>query len=57
MPGIVPKVIKQVKSLYRTPIIAGGLIRDKEDTVNALAAGAISISTSCEAAWREMGVS
>lgn len=57
VPGIAPKVIKLVKSLYRTPIIAGGLIRDKEDTVNALSAGAISISTSCEAAWREMGVS
>ena len=36
VPGIVPKVIQQVKSLYRTPIIAGGLIRDKEDTVSAL---------------------
>ena len=55
VPGIAPKVIKLVKSLYRTPIIAGGLIRDKEDTVSALSAGAISISTSCEAAcwcWR-----
>ena len=57
VPGIVPKVIKLVKSLYRTPVIAGGLIRDKEDTMSALSAGAMSISTSCEAAWREMGVS
>ena len=52
-----PDLIELVPGIYRTPIIAGGLIRDKEDTVNALAAGAISISTSCEAAWREMGVS
>lgn len=57
VPGIVPKVIRLVNSLYRTPIIAGGLIRDKEDTMSALSAGALSISTSCEAAWREMGVS
>ena len=57
VPGLVPKVIKQVKSLYRTPIIAGGLIRDKDDTMSALSAGAVCISTSCEAAWREMGVS
>lgn len=57
VPGIVPKVIRLVKSLYRTPIIAGGLIRDKEDTMSALSAGALCISTSCEAAWKEMGVS
>ena len=57
VPGIAPKVIQLVHSLYRTPIIAGGLIRDKEDTMSALSAGALSISTSCEAAWKEMGVS
>ena len=57
VPGIAPKIIRLVNSLYHTPIIAGGLIRDKEDTMNALSAGAMSISTSCEAAWREMGVS
>ena len=57
VPGIVPKVIRLVNSLYRTPIIAGGLIRDKEDTMSALSAGALCISTSCEAAWKEMGVS
>ena len=57
VPGLMPKVIKLVNSLYRTPVIAGGLIRDKENTVGALSAGAIRISTSCEAAWREMGVS
>ena len=54
VPGLMPKIIRQVHSLHRTPLIAGGLIRDKEDTVSALSAGAISISTSCEEAWQEL---
>ena len=35
VPGLMPKIIRQVHSLHRTPLIAGGLIRDKEDTVSA----------------------
>ena len=54
VPGLMPKIIRQVHSLHRTPLIAGGLIRDKEDTMSALSAGAISISTSCEEAWQEL---
>lgn len=54
VPGLMPKIIRQVHSLHRTPLIAGGLIRDKEDTMSALSAGAIIISTSCEEAWQEL---
>ena len=54
VPGLMPKIIRQVHSLHRTPLTAGGLIRDKEDTVSALSAGAVSISTSCEEAWQEL---
>lgn len=54
VPGLMPKIIRQVHSLHRTPLIAGGLIRDKEDTMSALSSGAISISTSCEEAWQEL---
>ena len=54
VPGLMPKIIRQVHSLHRTPLIAGGLIRDKEDTMSALSAGAIRISTSCEEAWQEL---
>ena len=54
VPGLMPKIIRQVHSLHSTPLIAGGLIRDKEDTMSALSAGAISISTSCEEAWQEL---
>ena len=53
MPGLMPKVIRLVSSAYSTPVIAGGLIRDKEDIMNALSAGAQCISTTCEEAWRD----
>ena len=40
-----PKVIRRVCRLVRVPVIAGGLISDKEDVMAALSAGAISVST------------
>lgn len=51
MPGLMPKIIRLVSSSYSVPIIAGGLIREKQDIVDALSAGAQCISTTCEAAW------
>lgn len=32
-------------------VIAGGLISDKEDVINALAAGAVSVSSTQRAIW------
>ena len=54
VPGLMPKIIRQVHSLHRTPLIAGGLIHDKEDTMSALSAGASSIAPSCEEAGQEL---
>lgn len=51
LPGVMPKVIRRICRLTKIPIIAGGLIQDKEDIVNALSAGAISISTTNESVW------
>ena len=42
LPGLMPKM----------PIIAGGLISDKEDVMAALRAGAIAISSTNEKVWR-----
>ncbi len=53
MPGLMPKIIRFVSSTYSVPIIAGGLIREKQDIMNALSAGAHCISTTCEAAWKD----
>jgi glycerol uptake operon antiterminator len=52
LPGIVvPKMIKKINSISRVPIIAGGLITDKKDVVNALDAGATAISTTNRDVW------
>lgn len=51
LPGVMPKVIQKICGLTRIPIIAGGLIQDKEDVMNALSAGAVSISSTDETVW------
>ena len=48
MPGVMPKVIRQVCQTVRRPVITGGMISDKEDVIAALSAGALCVSTSCE---------
>ena len=51
LPGLMPKIIRKIqKSIYR-PLIAGGLISEKEDIMAALSAGALAISTTNEAVW------
>lgn len=51
LPGVMPKVIKNVCKMIKTPVIAGGLITDKEDIINALEAGATAISTTNPKVW------
>ncbi|MBE5986966.1 MAG: glycerol-3-phosphate responsive antiterminator [Paenibacillaceae bacterium] len=51
LPGVMPKVIKKVCKISKVPVIAGGLISDKEDVMSALGSGALSISTSDQAVW------
>ncbi|HPF86550.1 MAG TPA: glycerol-3-phosphate responsive antiterminator [Candidatus Limiplasma sp.] len=51
LPGVIPSIIRELADLTHCPIIAGGLIRDKNDTIQSLRAGAVGISTSCEALW------
>ena len=51
LPGLMPKVIKRVCRLVKVPVIAGGLIADKEDVMSALSAGAISVSTTNPNVW------
>lgn len=51
LPGVMPKIIKLVSSETRIPVIAGGLISDKEDVMNALKSGAIAISSSARNVW------
>lgn len=51
LPGLMPKILKQITSLTALPVIAGGLINDKEDVVNALSAGAMAVSTTKPDIW------
>lgn len=51
MPGIMPKVLKEIRAYTDTPIIAGGLISDKKDVLAAFDAGADAISTTKEELW------
>ena len=52
LPGAVPKVIKKIVSLTNKPVIASGLITDKEDVLQALNAGAVSVSSSNPSVWK-----
>ena len=45
------KIIKKIKNILNVPIIAGGLIDEKEDVINALKAGAEGISTTDKNLW------
>ena len=51
LPGIMGKITKFIFEETKKPIIAGGLIEDKEDVINSLKAGASGISTSNEEIW------
>lgn len=51
LPGVMPKVVKKLAESTREPIIAGGLIADKEDIIQALQAGAAGISSTAEETW------
>lgn len=51
LPGVMPKVIKRICDATYVPVIAGGLISDKEDVIAALSAGAVSISSTNQEVW------
>ncbi len=52
LPGtLVPKVVKRICAMSRVPVVAGGLIQDREDVMNMLDNGVIAISTSCPDVW------
>ena len=51
MPGVMPKVIRKICRSSRIPVIAGGLIADKEDVMGALEAGAVAVSSTNPGVW------
>lgn len=51
MPGLMPKVIREVTERTDLPIIAGGLIRTQDEVEEALTAGALAVSVGNEQLW------
>jgi len=51
LPGIIPGIIREITEDMEIPLIAGGLIRSKQDVIQALQAGAVAVSSSCANVW------
>lgn len=51
LPGLMPKMIRKVCGSVRVPVIAGGLIADKEDVMDALSAGTVAVSSTNHNVW------
>ena len=51
LPGLMPKLIRRLSHELDVPLIASGLIADKQDVIEALGAGAVAISSTCPAVW------
>ncbi|MFD0868618.1 Glycerol-3-phosphate responsive antiterminator [Chlamydia abortus] len=52
MPGLMPKVIRELTEMTELPIIAGGLIREEEEVHEALKAGALAVSVGEPDLWQ-----
>lgn len=52
LPGIAPKAVKQLCAALDKPVIAGGMITEKSEILDALNAGAIAVSVSDERLWK-----
>ena len=51
LPGIMPRITKQISSTSEIPIIVGGLIREKQEVADALKSGALGVSTTSKTIW------
>lgn len=51
LPGNMPRVLTRLSKQIRQPMIASGLLVDKQDVIAALSAGAIAVSSTSEALW------
>ena len=51
LPGCMPKIISKIVQITRLPVIASGLLQDKEDMRAALAAGAAAVSGTNYEIW------
>ena len=52
LPGIMPRIITEITEETAIPVIAGGLIKYKDEVLAAIRAGAVAVSTTCRAVWQ-----
>ncbi len=52
LPGVMPKMLKRIVRDVTIPVIAGGLVVDKEDVIAALSSGAIAVSSTLPDIWQ-----
>ena len=53
MPGIIPRIIERFTNDISVPVIAGGMVTESKQVIEALSSGAIGISTGAENLWKE----
>ena len=53
MPGIIPDVVHRFTNAVDTPVIAGGLVTERKQVIDALSSGAIGVSTGSASLWLE----
>ena len=51
LPALMPKVVKRICKMTSTPVIAGGLVSEKEDIMELLDAGVTSVSSTNTDIW------
>ncbi|MBO8163970.1 MAG: glycerol-3-phosphate responsive antiterminator [Brevibacillus sp.] len=51
MPGVMPRVIREITNMTPLPIIAGGLVGNQEEIDEALKAGALAVSVGTKELW------
>lgn len=53
LPGLIPRVIYEITELTNLPVIAGGLIKEESEIMEALRAGALATSISKPYLWNK----
>ena len=52
LPGLMPRVVKDICNSTDIPIITGGLIKTRDEVIQALNAGATAVSSTCCEVWK-----
>lgn len=51
LPGIMPRITKELSSTLTVPVIVGGLVSERAEVENAIKNGALGVSTSSKLLW------